>query len=94
MTRTHQWKLAWTQDSDGEEAFGEGYGKAFELAVQAVYRRTGAKGGWNGERVATGAHRHTSTTARVKGERIVLELYSGPRPDAEKEEKGKRKVAK
>ena len=46
------------------------------------------------ERVATGAHRHTSTTARVKGERIVLELYSGPRLDAEKEEKGKRKVAK
>ena len=34
--------------TDGEEAFEERYGKASELAVQAVYKGTGAKGGWNG----------------------------------------------
>ena len=35
---------------------------------------------------------NTSTAARVKKERIVLERASGPRPEARKE-KGKRKVA-
>ena len=34
--------------TDGEETFEEGYGKASELAAQAVYMGTGAKGGWNG----------------------------------------------
>ena len=34
--------------TDGEETFEEGYGKTSELAVQAVYKGTGAKGGWNG----------------------------------------------
>ena len=34
--------------TDGEEAFEEGCGKTFELAVQAVYKGTGAKGGRNG----------------------------------------------
>ena len=34
--------------TEGEEAFEEWYGKTSELAVQAVYKRTGAKGGWNG----------------------------------------------
>ena len=34
--------------TDGEEAFKKGYGKTFELAVQAVYQGTGGKGGWNG----------------------------------------------
>ena len=34
--------------ADGEEAFEEGYGRTSELAVQAVYKGTGAKGGWNG----------------------------------------------
>ena len=31
--------------TDGEKAFEEGYGKASELAVQAAYKGTGAKGG-------------------------------------------------
>ena len=34
--------------ADGEEAFEEGYGKTSGLAVQAVYKGTGGKGGWNG----------------------------------------------
>ena len=34
--------------SGGEEAFEEGYGKPSEFTVQAVYKGTGAKGGWNG----------------------------------------------
>ena len=45
-------------------------------------------------RVPAGAYRSTSTAAMAKKERIVLERDSGPRPEARKEEKGKRKVAK
>ena len=37
-----------TAGSDGEEAVEEGYGKGSEFAVQAVYKGTGTKGGWNG----------------------------------------------
>ena len=43
--------------------------------------------------VPGGVHRHASTAARVKKERIVLDRDSGPRPEAGKEEKGKRTVA-
>ena len=39
-------------------------------------------------------YRNTSTAAKVKKERIVLERDSGPRPEARKEEKGKGQVAK
>ena len=46
------------------------------------------------ERVPVGVYRITSTMARVKRERVVLERYSGPRLEARKEEKGKRNVAK
>ena len=46
------------------------------------------------ERVPVGAYRGTSTAERVKKERIVLKRDSGPRPEARKEEKGKRKVTK
>ena len=45
------------------------------------------------ERVPAGVYRNTSTAERVKKERTVLERDSGPRPEARKEEKGKRKVA-
>ena len=34
--------------TDGEETLEEVYGKTSELAVQAVYKGTGAKGGWSG----------------------------------------------
>ena len=37
-----------TAGTDGEEALEEGYGKTSEFSVQAVYKGTGAKGGWNG----------------------------------------------
>ena len=33
--------------TDGKETFEERYGKTSELAVHAVYKGTGAKGGWN-----------------------------------------------
>ena len=69
--------------TDGEEAFEDGYGKASELAVQAVHKGTRGQ-----------AYRSTSTAERVKKERIVLERDSGPRLEARKEEKDKRKVAK
>ena len=45
-------------------------------------------------RVPAGVYRNTSTAARVKKERIVLERDSGPRSEARKEDKDKRKVAK
>ena len=34
--------------TDGEEAFEELCGKISDLAVQAVYKGAGAKGGWSG----------------------------------------------
>ena len=34
--------------TNGEEAFEEGHGEAPELAVQAVYKGRGGRGGWNG----------------------------------------------
>ena len=46
------------------------------------------------ERVPVGAYRSTSTLAKVKKERTVRESDSGPRPEARKEERCKRKVAK
>ena len=72
---------------DGEEAFEEGCGKASALAVQAVYKGTGAKGGRNEEQVPVGARRSTSTVERVKMERIVQERGSGPRLVGKKGEK-------
>ena len=41
--------------TEDEEAFEEGCGKTSEFAVQAVYKGTGAKGGWN---VKKGANRN------------------------------------
>ena len=78
--------------TDGEEAFEEGYGKVSELAVQSSVE---AKVDGTEDRVPVGVYRNTSTVAEVKKkERIVLERDSGPRPEARKAEKGKRKVAK
>ena len=45
-------------------------------------------------RVPIGVYRNSSTAAKVTKVRIVLERDSGPRPEARKVEKGKRKVAK
>ena len=49
---------------------------------------------WNGGRVQVGVYNNTSTVAKVREERIALEGDSGPRPEARKEDKGKRMVAK
>ena len=64
------------------------------LASQPVYKGTGAKGGWSGGKVPLGACRSTSTAEMVKKLRILLEMDSGPRAEARKEEKDQRKVAK
>ena len=45
------------------------------------------------ERVPTGVYRNTSTAARVKKERIVLERDRGPRSEARDEEKHKAREA-
>ena len=58
------------------------YGKTSELAVQSVYKGTGGP---------VGAYRSISTAAK---ERIVLERNSGPRLEARKEDKGRRRVAR
>ena len=34
--------------TDSEETFEDGHGTASELAVQAVYKGTGGRGGWSG----------------------------------------------
>ena len=74
--------------TDDEEAFGEGYGKAPELAVQAVLQRNRSQRWmeWR-KRVPIGVCRSTSTVAKVKKERIALERDSGPRTEARKEDK-------
>ena len=58
--------------ADGEETFAEEFGKILELVVQAMYKGIG------GERVPVGAYRSTSTAAKEKNERVVLERDSGP----------------
>ena len=78
--------------TDGEETFEKGNGKASELAEQCAREQEPKVDGVE-ERVPVGAYRSTSTAETVKKERIVLEKDSGPRPEARKEEKGKRKVA-
>ena len=45
------------------------------------------------ETVTVGVYRNTSTAARVNKERIVLGRDSGPKSEARKEDKDKRKVA-
>ena len=79
--------------ADGEETFEEGYGKTSELAVQAVYKGTGGKGGWNGGKGPSWSVQKyfTSPAAKAKKARIVLERDSGPRREARKEEKGQEK---
>ena len=80
--------------ADGEEAFEEGYGKHLNLQCKQCTREQEAKVDGTEERDPVGAYRSTSTAAKVKKERIVLERDSGPRLEARKEERGKRKVAK
>ena len=81
--------------TDGEEAFEEGHGKATELAVQASvqgHRRQRWMEWWKGP---NGAYRNTSTAARVKKRsESCWKSNSRPRPEARKEEKGNRNVAK
>ena len=62
------------------------------LQCKQCTREQEAKVDGTEERVPVGAYRNTSTAALVKKERIVLERDSGPRPEARKEERGKRKV--
>ena len=83
------------QETDGEEAFEERYGQASELAVQAVYKGTGAKGGWNGGKgPCWSVQKYFNSGKDEKKKRIALKRGSGPEPEARQEEKGKRKAAK
>ena len=66
-----------------------------ELAVQAVYKGTGAKGGWNGGKDPSwSVQKYFNSGKDEKKERNVLKRDSGPGPEARQEEKGKRKAAK
>ena len=83
--------------TDGEEAFEEGTEKHPNLQCKQCKqctREQEPKVEGKEEGVPAGVCRNTSTAARVKKERIVLERDSGPRPEARKEKKGRRKVAK
>ena len=71
----------------------KGTEKDLNLHCEQTRREQDAKGDGTEDRVPVGAHRRTSTAAKVKEERIVLEMNSGPRPEARKGDKGKRKVA-
>ena len=61
-----------------------GYGTASDLAVQAVYKETGAKGGWSGGKGPSwGVPKNEScwNSGQVV-RRILLGRDSGPRPEA------------
>ena len=79
--------------TDGEEAFEEGTEKHLKSQCRQCTGEQEPEVDGVEERVAVGAYMSTSSAERVKKERIVLERDSGPRPEARKEEKGKRKVA-
>ena len=69
--------------------------KHLNLQFKQCTRELEAKvDGTEGKGSQVGVYRNTSTVAKVKKERIVLERDSGLRPEARKQEKGKRKVAK
>ena len=72
----------------------KGTEKPLNLQCRQCTREQEPKVDGTEERVPVGVYGKTSTAARVKKERIVLERDSGPRPEARKGEKGKRKVAK
>ena len=67
--------------TDGEETFEEGYGKASELAVQAVSEGTGGKGGWNGGKSPSWSVQKYFSSGKVE-------------KGANRAKKGRRKVAK
>ena len=73
--------------------FEEGYGKHLNMQCKQCTREQ-AKVDATEERVLVGVCRSISTAAKATKEQIVLERDSGPRPEARKEERGKRKVAK
>ena len=77
--------------TDGEETFEEGCGRTSELALQAVYKGTGGKGGRNGEKGPSwSVQKHFHSGKGEKGANRAGQGH-GPRPEARKEEKGKRK---
>ena len=79
----------------GEEAFEEGYGKASELEVQAVFQGNRSQR-WMEWRKGSQLEctEVLSTAERAKKERIELERDSGPRPEARKRGKGQEKGGK
>ena len=87
-------EIGTTAGTDGEEAFEEEYGKTSEFAVQAVYKGTGAKGGWNGGKGPSwSVQKYFNSGKGEKGAHRAGKNI-GPRPKAKQKEKGKRKMAK
>ena len=82
------------KDSAVRKHSKKGTGKHLNSRCKQCTREQEPKVDGTEERHPVGVYRNTSTAARVKKERIVLERGSGPRPEARKEDKGKRKVAK
>ena len=76
--------------TDGEE----GYGKASELAMQAVYKGTGANGGGTGGKDPSWSVQKYFNSGKGEKGADRAGTDSGTRQEARKEEKGKRKVAK
>ena len=72
----------------------KGTEKHQNLQCKQCTREQEAKVDGTEERVPVEAYTRTSTAAKVKKERIVLESDSGPRPETRREEKGKGKLAK
>ena len=86
-------EIGMASGTDGEETFEEGRGRHLNLQCRQCTREQEPNVDGTEDRVPVGAYRNTSTAAKMKKERIVLERDCGPRPEATKE-KGKRKVAK
>ena len=77
--------------TDSEEAFEEEYGKTSGLALQAVYKGTGARGGWNGGHCPSWSVQKYFNSG--KGEKGANRAGKGKRSKTGGK-KGKREVAK
>ena len=87
-------RLAWLQERMARKHSKKGAEKHLNLQCKQCTREQEGKVDGAEERVPVGAYRSTSTAAKVKKKRIVLERDSGPTPEVRKEDKGKNKVAK
>ena len=81
-------KIGMAAGTDGEEGFEEGYGYTSEFAVQAVYKGTGGKGGWNGAKGSSwSAQKHLDS---CKGEERSESCWKGAVVRDQRQERRKR----